>query len=119
MVSCDDEIEGKKAAYFTTRYERGRDNRNKAILLNGGCVYSCCGFDFESVYGDIDKGFIEAHHNKPLCSLNEPIQINPETDLDYVCSNCHKMLHRSKENILTVDELRLLLLILPQNPIQS
>lgn len=32
--------------------------------------------------------------------------INPETDLVCVCSNCHRMIHRRKNSILTVEELK-------------
>ena len=99
-------VEGRKVAYYTTRYERSRSNREQAILLNGGYSCSCCGFDFEATYGEVGRDFIEVHHNKPLYSLNEPMIVNPATDLDCVCSNCHKMLHRTRENILTVQELQ-------------
>ena len=108
-IISDSALEGRKVAYYTTRYERSRVNREKAIALNGGYRCSCCGFDFEATYGELGKGFIEVHHNKPLYSLKKPMYVNPETDLDCVCSNCHKMLHRSREAIITVSQLKELL----------
>lgn len=101
-------VEGAKKQYYTTKYERSIKNRNAAIEKHGAvCVI--CGFDFEKTYGEIGKGFIEVHHNKPLSSLEEPIEINPEKDMDCVCSNCHGILHRRKNEILTVAQVKKLL----------
>lgn len=56
--------------------------------------YECimCGFNFERVYGELGKGFIEAHHTKPVAKMEDEI-VNTK-DLIPVCSNCHSMLHR-------------------------
>lgn len=53
-----------------------------------------CEFDFYKVYGDLGKGFIEAHHRVPLSELDSEKTTTLE-DLALVCSNCHRMLHRS------------------------
>jgi 5-methylcytosine-specific restriction protein A len=53
----------------------------------------------------VGKGFIEVHHIKPLFSLDEEVNVNAETDLVPVCSNCHRIIHRKKNAILTVEEL--------------
>lgn len=57
--------------------------------------YNCsiCGFNFEETYGPIGRGFIEAHHTKPVSSLKESEQVSIK-DLVAVCSNCHRMIHR-------------------------
>ena len=65
-----------------------------------------CGFDFEKTYGKRGKHFIEVHHVVPLCSKEQEMTINPDTDLICVCSNCHRMIHRSKDEVLTLDQLR-------------
>lgn len=65
-----------------------------------------CGFDFENVYGNLGSEFIEVHHIKPLYSLNEEAEVNPNTDLVPLCSNCHRMIHRSRSKIITVEELQ-------------
>ena len=57
-------------------------------------------------YGQLGKGYIEVHHIKPLSKLDEEIVVNPETDLICVCSNCHRMLHRFKGYIVSVEELK-------------
>ncbi|WP_277407618.1 HNH endonuclease [Lacrimispora xylanisolvens] len=76
-----------------------------ALRIHG---YQCfvCGFDFKNSYGELGKEYIEIHHKKPLYSLTEEIEINPETDLIPVCSNCHRMIHRRKDRIITVEELK-------------
>jgi len=58
------------------------------------------------VYGELGKGFIEIHHIKPLYSLNEEVEVNPQTDLLPLCPNCHRMIHRKRDKIMSVEELR-------------
>lgn len=97
--------DGKATEYYGIRYERNPINRAKAIEIHG-VTCKACGFNFEKVYGEWGKNFIEVHHVKPLHSIGEEIDINPETDLVPVCSNCHRMIHRKKGVILSVDEIR-------------
>lgn len=98
-------VEGKRIAIYTYKYERNPNLRKAAIKKHG---YTCksCGFDFEKVYGELGKEFIEVHHIKPLYTLEKEVEINPETDLIPLCSNCHRMIHREKNKILTVEDLR-------------
>lgn len=104
------DLEGSKIKYFTTKYERSMKNRLEAINIHGTkCMV--CGFDFELMYGELGKGFIEVHHIKPLSDLEEEVYINPSTDLVCLCSNCHKMIHRKKNGIFSVNELRKLMQI--------
>lgn len=99
------EIEGAKKAYLVNKYERDSKNRKKAIKTHGLNCYAC-GFNFEEVYGERGKEFIEIHHIKPLSTLEKAIEINPETDLVPLCANCHRMVHRRKDNYLSVEELK-------------
>lgn len=98
-------IEGKKIVYYSTKYERDYRCRKTALEKHG---YQCevCGFDFEKFYGEIGKKYIEIHHKKPLFSLWDEAEVNPETDMAPVCSNCHRMLHRRKDRIITIEELK-------------
>lgn len=98
------ESEGRKICFYTTRYERSKRNRDAAIRIHG-TKCKCCGFDFEKVYGERGKDFIEVHHIVPLADRNEQIKPNPETDFVCLCSNCHRMIHRKKYEILSVEEL--------------
>ena len=101
-------IEGRKILYYTSKYERDPTNRKEAIRIHGTqCM--ACGFDFEKTYGDRGRNFIEVHHIKPLYDLNSETLINPETDLVCLCSNCHRMIHRRRDSILTLEELKELL----------
>jgi len=104
VVIVDSNSEGKVIHYYTSKYERNAANRNAAIKIHGTkCM--ACGFDFEATYGDLGRDFIEVHHIKPLFSLEQETVINPKTDLVCLCSNCHRMIHRKRDNILSVEEL--------------
>lgn len=97
--------DGAVKQYYGKRYERNPENRKKAIEIHGSsCV--ACGFNFEEVYGERGKDFIEVHHVKPLSTIGEQVVIDPKADLVPVCSNCHRMIHRRKDEVLTVDELK-------------
>ncbi len=74
-----------------------RDDRKliKEVKKRKGYVCECCGFDFEKVYGDIGKNYIEAHHKQPIHQLKgQVIKLDAEKDFIVLCSNCHKMIHR-------------------------
>jgi predicted restriction endonuclease len=97
--------DGAVKRYYGKRYERNPENRKKAIEIHGlNCV--ACGFNFEKVYGERGKDFIEVHHVKPLSTIGKEVVIDPTEDLVPLCSNCHRMIHRRKDEVLSVDELR-------------
>ncbi|SFG72786.1 5-methylcytosine-specific restriction enzyme A [Priestia megaterium] len=102
--------EGTLVNYYGRRYERDPINRKHAIELHG-LACKVCGFNFEEVYGERGKDLIEVHHVKPLSTLEREIVIDPERDLISVCANCHRMIHRRKDDILTIDELKALITI--------
>lgn len=64
-----------------------------------------CGFDFYKVYGERGKGFIECHHLNPVSKMDDD-QETQMSDLSLICSNCHRMIHRKKDEWLSIDELR-------------
>jgi len=41
-----------------------------------------------------------------LSSLDEEVKVNPETDLVCLCANCHRMIHRKVNAILTPEQLK-------------
>lgn len=59
----DKHLEGRAVKYYTTKYERSRANRDAAIRHHG-LTCMVCGFNFEEVYGDIGRDYIEVHHIK-------------------------------------------------------
>lgn len=77
------------------RIERNRKlaHRAKQAL---GYVCKACGFDFELKYGSIGREFIEAHHLTPLAELRgQRLTLDPKKDFTVLCSNCHRMIHRT------------------------
>ncbi len=98
-------LEGAQVTFFGKRYERNPVNRMKAIEIHG-TKCKVCGFNFEQVYGERGRGFIEVHHTKPLYLGDEEQEIDPKKDLVPVCSNCHRMIHRRKDEVLTVEQLQ-------------
>jgi len=96
-------LEGRKQLREHIARERDSEliRRFKKSLKTFEC--SVCGFDFEKVYGEIGRGFVEGHHLDAL-GLREG---NEETSVERVvpvCSNCHRMLHR-RSPPYTPDEL--------------
>lgn len=98
-------LEGAVRYFYGKQYERDPENRRKAIEIHGAKC-RICGFDFELHYGQRGMGFIEIHHTKPLSSSGVRIIVNPQTDLVPVCSNCHRMIHRRKDEVLSIDQMR-------------
>lgn len=105
----DDEVgletENLKRLREHKRIERNRKLAARVKKLQG---YSCkaCGFNFEKAYGDIGADFIEAHHLTPLSELHgDVVLLDPNKDFTVLCSNCHRMIHRS-EFVNKVEEFR-------------
>ena len=74
------------------------------------CCYAC-GFDFEKFYGDIGKGFIEIHHEKPIYQYSddgfESYISDAIKNMKPLCSNCHRIIHRNKTAFMPVESLKL------------
>lgn len=97
-------LEGNRIEYYVTKYERNPKYREQAIKIHG-LTCQICGFNYETFYGRLGEGYIEVHHKKPLYTLEDEIIPNPETDMICVCSNCHRMLHRHRDTIISPEEL--------------
>lgn len=95
--------EGSQKYFLGKKYERNQKLRKKAIEIHG-VTCKACSFNFENTYGEIGKNYIEIHHKTPLSTTGE-VSINPETDLIPLCSNCHRMVHRNKHQVLSVEDL--------------
>ncbi|MCC6825191.1 MAG: HNH endonuclease [Acidobacteria bacterium] len=54
-----------------------------------------CGFNFKAEYGEIGEGFCEVHHLLPLAESNKGRRTKL-SDLAIICSNCHRMIHKTK-----------------------
>jgi len=99
------QTEGKERTRIQTYYERKRELRAQAIKIHGTkCVV--CGFDFGETYGPVGEGYIEIHHIVPHAAIKKEHGVDPQKDLVPVCSNCHRMIHRSKEMWLSIEDLK-------------
>lgn len=105
----DDYFEGEEQDVVSRRYERNRYAKIKCIEKNG-CKCAACGFDFSLKYGERGEGYIEVHHIVPISQRGGSYKLNPETDLIPLCANCHRMIHRYKNEILSVEKLKELFL---------
>jgi 5-methylcytosine-specific restriction enzyme A len=79
-------------------HKRVERNSKLARLAKRVHGYTCkaCGFDFQAKYGAIGQKFIEAHHLTPLSEFKgQKLTLNPRTDFTVLCSNCHRMIHRT------------------------
>jgi|GEM_PF-2925578 len=97
--------EGNKKTKFVTYYERDPKNRKEAIRIHG-CTCRGCDMNFEKRYGPHGKDFIHVHHLKPVAQFEKPKKIDPESDLTVLCPNCHAMVHKKKDETLSVAEVR-------------
>lgn len=100
-------VEGKSVLATHKRYERNSSliKKIKAKRLEDDPLLQCevCGFSFMETYGEIGKGFIEAHHLNPL-SERDGEQVTNRKEIALVCSNCHNMLHRGK-SVMSIEDL--------------
>lgn len=97
-------LEGGRKERLLSYFERDPKLRADAIKIHGtSCI--ACGFNFEAAYGVRGKNYIEVHHIVPISTLPEPSTIDPRNDLTVLCSNCHRMVHRKRDNPLSIDEL--------------
>jgi 5-methylcytosine-specific restriction enzyme A len=109
----DDEgvYEGGIRAAIHKRYERDsaivRKKKKDAFALHMALRCEVCDFDFARIYGELGNQFAECHHTKPVSKMTHGDKTRLE-DLSIVCSNCHRMLHRS-HSLLSIAALRKIL----------
>jgi 5-methylcytosine-specific restriction protein A len=100
--------EGTKTQRLVNHYERDK-NLRAAAVAHHGVTCKVCGFNFERAYGKRGKDYIEVHHLTPVSNLGIEIKVDPESDMTVLCSNCHRMVHRRRDHVLTPEELKGLL----------
>ena len=96
-------VEGTKKSVYTSTYERD-PNVRRTFLKGKKLKCEVCGFDFEKTYGKLGAGYIEVHHKKPVSEGVRMTDLN--SDLAMLCSNCHRMIHRGRDHMLTIEELK-------------
>jgi len=100
-------FEEMKKSGYSNYYERDPKLRY-AALAHHGRTCKVCGFNFEAHYGERGRDFIEVHHMKPVFPARQA-SVLPETDMTVVCSNCHRMIHRYHNHVMSVEELKKML----------
>ncbi|WP_424627952.1 MrcB family domain-containing protein [Bradyrhizobium sp. SYSU BS000235] len=101
--STDDEApEGTASVTERRRYKMHRriernPKASKAAKKHHGTKCQGCDLEFHERYGEIGRGFIEAHHLKPIGSLEEGAEVAYDVASDFavLCANCHRMIHRT------------------------
>lgn len=92
-----------------TRTEIARRKRNRRlrdeVVRRKGCRCYVCDFDFEKNYGERGRRFIEIHHINLLSDSEGEREENPD-NLVPLCANCHRMIHRKRDQILTPEQLK-------------
>ncbi len=105
-------IEGKSVLATHMKFERNSNfiKKIKEQALKENFMLNCegCGFSFLDFYGEVGKGFIEAHHKNELSQQGGQTKTTRK-DIALICSNCHKMLHK-KTPSMTIDELKKLII---------
>ena len=96
----DDGKVNRKAVKYYNRSKKLREIAVYYFSEERKLLCNICGFEFEKKYGQLGRGYIEIHHKKPLSDYeNEDVEKTLKQSLANlipVCSNCHRMLHRTK-----------------------
>ena len=88
----------KKKVHFLI--ERPSSSQIKKIKKELGFVCQSCNFDFQKVYGDIGKEYIEAHHLIPMEYQGDfVISIDVPENIISLCPNCHSAFHNSEASV--------------------
>jgi hypothetical protein len=101
----EEHFEGRETERHSVYHERNPKLRAAAINFHGTkCL--ACGFDFKKKYGMHGSDYIEVHHLRPISEMKKQEIVDPEKDMTVVCANCHRMIHRKKDKILPIEELK-------------
>jgi 5-methylcytosine-specific restriction protein A len=97
-IPTDTSITETRRYVFHRKIERNRTAAKNAKKFHG-TICQACDLDFGVRYGAIGKGFIEAHHLKPIGTLEEgvPVKYDVASDFAVLCSNCHRMIHKTTD----------------------
>jgi hypothetical protein len=112
-VDGDDhlDLEGGRSWRLHLMIERDRgnvDRKKRQVKRDTGSLdCEACGFNFAEFYGDLGDDFCEVHHKVPVSQLDSPVCPDFD-DLAIVCSNCHRMIHKTHP-MMSIPEFRELL----------
>jgi 5-methylcytosine-specific restriction protein A len=71
----------------------------KVAKQRHGSRCQACDVDLGERYGPIGQEYIEAHHLRPISTLEEGVLVRYDeaTDFAVLCPNCHRMIHRMED----------------------
>jgi predicted HNH restriction endonuclease len=106
--------EGSVASKNTKFRKRSQELRRIAMKelrsADGRLHCKVCDFDFLKVYGERGRDYIEIHHLEPVHTYEIEGRKQELTEalkkLVPLCSNCHSMIHRERNNLFSVEKLR-------------
>lgn len=81
----------------------------KYYSQNGKIYCLACNFNFEGFYGEIGKGYIEIHHLNPIFARENNFEQSIDKAIDGVvpvCANCHRIIHRKNDQLLSIPSLQ-------------
>lgn len=97
------------------RSNKLRDTAIQQLLEKnkGSLICEVCAFDFFKKYGEHGKGYIEIHHKemvKDMDIIGSKQKLGEAINkVAPLCSNCHRMVHRNKDKMLTIEQLKAIL----------
>jgi hypothetical protein len=87
-------VRHKRLEIIVVRNKKLVEDAKKHFKSKHGTLFcEACGFNFEQEYGARGIDFIEAHHSTPFAHIRAGARLKI-SDLNMVCANCHRMLHR-------------------------
>jgi hypothetical protein len=69
-----------------------RQKKQEVLQATGSLACEACGFDYAKVYPKLGEEFCEVHHR---VALTEGKRRTKLSELAILCSNCHRMIHRT------------------------
>ena len=115
LIYDEDDIitEGKISTKTAVVKERSQKLRKAAIeyyTKDEKIICSVCGFDFKKTYGNLGDGYIQMHHENPIYQYSddgfEEYISEAIKNMKPLCANCHCMVHRNKNNVISITELK-------------
>ncbi|MGN4989909.1 HNH endonuclease [Aeromonas sp. 97A] len=104
-------IEGNPRLLAHMKRERNQKlvylKKKQTLENTGALICEVCHFDFHSFYGALGEDFCEVHHLKKLADAEKQVDTKI-SDLAVICSNCHRMIHRTNP-MKTISQMKELL----------
>ena len=92
-------LEGGQKFVMHLRRERDpkiiRAKKQEVLRKTGRLQCEACAFDFKERYGELGSEFCEVHHLVLLSESDQMVETKL-SDLAILCSNCHRMIHKTK-----------------------